>query len=427
MGQLNLIRTQFEPRVTVTAPANDDVHVVDFIGYFNLGDTVDVIEVDDQGNVLSVIADNAIVLAIDPDTLKLTLDQVVDTTGLTGTPQIRCQSIDDGQLAIDRLYRRKFSGEVEFLRSEPIITTEVNVPIAGQTTFLVADVEHFRAGDGLDVLADEGIVQSAVTIVSVVPRADTTNNLAAIIIDAAVDTSAFTNPYVLARDITMQDAVERLQEDIDRIDDPIENEFTGNGNGKYPAFYASALFVQGSSKVFIDGKRMLLGTAGTRAALTQGAGNSALIFTSLIMGTDGNKTKVAVVAGAGLTIAITGTYNGGYTITINDNGGAATSQDIADALNADAGVRLILQAQYGGDGTGVVTAFAATSLAGGLNDGTKDYAEIEQVYRNNIVTTGYKIFAFHIRPNERNRMNAVPQDDEEIQIDYRVPMVNVNR
>lgn len=427
MGQLNLIRTQFEPRVTVTAPANDDVQTVDFVGYFNLGDTVDVIEVDEHNNVLSVIADNAIIQAIDPDTLKLTLDQVVDTTGLTGTPQIRCQSIDDGQQAIDRLYRRKFSGEVSFIRSEPILTTEVNVPIAGQTTFLVADVEHLRAGDTLDVLADEGIVQSAVTIVSVIPRADDTNNLSAIIVDAAVDTSSYSNPYVLALDITVQDAIERLQEDIERIDDPIENEYTGLGNGKYPAFYTSALFVQGSSKVFIDGKRMRLGTAGTRATLTQGAGNSALTFTSLILGTDGNRTKVAVVAGAGLTIAITGNYTTGYTISINDNGGAATSKDIADALNADAQVMLILQAQYGGDGTGVVAAFAATSLASGLNDGVGDYAEIEQVYRNNIVNTGYKIYSFHIRPNERNRMNAVPQDDEEMVVDYRVPMVNVNR
>lgn len=428
MGQLNLIRTQFEPRVTVTTPANDDVQTVDFVGYFQIGDLVDVVEVDEHDNILNVISDNRTVQSIDPDTLELVLDQVVDTTGLTGTPQIRCQNIDDGQEAIDRLYRRKISGDIEFIRSEPILATELNAPVAGQTLFRVADIEHFRVGDTLDILADEGIISSNVTITSLTPQADDTNNYSYVAVNAVVDTSTYTNPYILAKDITIQDAIERLQEDIDQIDKPIENEYIGLGNGKYPAFYTDNLFVEGSTKLLIDGKRMLLGTAGTRATYSTATGDaSELNFTSLILGLDGNKTKIAVASGAGLTVAVTGNFSSGYTITVNDNGGAATSQDIADAINADTEANKIVQAQYGGDGTGVVAAFAAQSLTGGLDDGTGDYAEIEQVYRNNISGTGFKIVSFHIRPNERNRMNDVPQDDEELVVDYRFALVNVDR
>lgn len=428
MGQLNLIRTQFVPRVTVTTPANDDVQEVDFVGYFNLGDTVDVVEVDEHDNIISVIQDNAVIQAIDPDTLKLTLDQVVDTTGLTGTPQIRCQNIDDGQEAIDRLYRRKFSGEIEFVRTEPIIAQELNFPSAGQTLFRVADTKHIRIGDTFDVLSNEGIIQSAVSIVDVQPVADDTNNYAYVVVDAVVDTSANTNPYLLAQDITVQDAIERLQEDIDKIDRPHENEYIGLGNGKYNTFYADNLFIEGSSKLSIDGFRKRLGTSGTRASYSTATGDaSELTFTSLILGTDGNATEVEVVSGAGVVVTVTGNYNAGFTVSVTDNGGAATSQDIADAINADADANRILQAQYGGDGTGVVAAFAAQNLTGGLDDGTGDYAEIEQVYRNNIANTGFKIFSFHIRPNERNRMNDVPQDDEELTVDYRIALVNVDR
>lgn len=113
MGQANLIRTQFESRVTIVTPANDDRQVVNFTGYFQVGDIADVVEVDDNGNTITTIADNLTVLAIDPDT-AITFDQIVNTTGLTGTPMVICQNIDDGQEAIDRLYRRKFTESVGF-------------------------------------------------------------------------------------------------------------------------------------------------------------------------------------------------------------------------------------------------------------------------------------------------------------------------
>lgn len=428
MGQTNLIRTQFEPRVTITTPANDDRQVVNFTGYFQVGDVVDVIEVDGDGNILTTIADNLTVLAIDPD-VSLTLDAVVDTTGLTGTPMVMCQNIDDGQEAIDRLYRRKFTGSVGFIVQQTILGEDLNTPVAGKTTFFVEDVKFIRAGDIADVLADEGIIATGVTVDSVTPSADDTNNKAQVIITSNVTTVGFTNPHLVFTSITVQQAVERNQERIDEIDRPVENEFMGIGDGRMTTFYTSNLFVAGTSKVLLDGKRMRLGTKGTQATLSQGAGNAQLLFTSLILGTDGNKTKVAVVADVNPTISVTvtGNFTTGHTITVTDANGTATALQIAVAIMGHSTAKRLVLARYGGSGVGIVATFAATNLAGGLADGVGDYAEIEQVYRNNIQYTGYKMISFHIRPNEINRLNTPPKQDEEVIIDYRRPSENQNR
>jgi hypothetical protein len=426
MGQANLVRTQFESRVTITTPANDDRQVVNFTGYFQVGDVADVVEVDGNGNILTVIADNLSVLAIDPD-VSLTFNQIVNTTGLTGTPMVICQNIDDGQEAVDRLYRRKFTGNVTFQVAQTIIGEDLNTPVAGKTTLFVEDVKFIRAGDIADILADEGIISTGVTVDSVTPAADDTNNKAQVIITSNVTTVGFTNPHLVFTSITVQQAIERNQERVDEIDRPVENEFMGIGDSRMTAFYSSNLFVQGTSKVLLDGKRMRLGTKGTQATLSSGSGSSQLLFTSLILGTDGNKTKVAVVAGGPVAVTVTGNFVSGHTISVTNNGGAATAKDIADAINAHSIAKRLVLARYGLTGAGIVATFAATNLAGGLADGTGDYAEIEQVYRNNIQYTGYKIISFHIRPNEINRLNSPPKQDEEIVIDYRRPSDNQNR
>lgn len=429
MGQKNLIRTQFEPRVVITAPANDDKQVVNFTGYFEIGDTVDVIEVDAQGNVLSVVADNLSVLAVDPG-VSLTLSSVVDTTGLAGTPMVRCQEIDDGFQAIDRLYRKPRTTEQVLVLRQPILAQELNQPSAGKTLYRIANTKFIRAGDKFDIYADGGLVASDVVIDSVANQADAVNNRAYVVITTLVDTSTATNPFLLAKDISLQDAIERNQERIDGIDQPVENEKMETLNGicdsKKTAFETALLFVAGSSKLHLDVGRMRIGAPGTRAALTQGAGTSQLIFTSLVLGLAGNSTKVKVQAGAGLTVAVTGNFSAGHTITVNDNAGAATALDIAGAINANAIAKRLVLVQYGSTGLGVVAAFGPTSLSGGLDDGTGDYAELEQVYRNNIANTGYKWVSFHIRPNERNRMNKPPEDDEELTVDYRRAIENMD-
>lgn len=439
MGQKSLLRTHFEPRVTVTTPANDDRQAVDFTGYFEISDVVDVIDVDPAGNILSVLAENLSVLAIDTD-VAVTLSAVVDTTLATGTPMIRVQQIDDGHSAMDRLYRKPRTAEAKLVRKENILAQELNQPAAGKTLYRVANTKFIKAGDKFDILATEGLVASDVIVDSVGVQADALNNRSYVAITTLVDTSGFTNPFLLAKDITLQDAIERNQEAIDGIDSPVENEAMEVLNGAcdrlHTVFETSQLFVAGSSKLFLDDGRKRKGTAGTRASLTQGAGNAQLIFTSMLLGLLGNEVEVQVQAGAGLGVTVTRTFGKSssqivpgttlYRVVVNDNGGAATAADIAGAINGHAVAKRIVQAQYGGDGSGVVATFGPTALAGGLNDGTGDYAELEQVYRNNIVNTGYKFVSFHIRPNEENRMAHPPEQDEELTVDYRKATANID-
>lgn len=426
MGQLNLLRTEFEAQVLVTTPANDDVQAVNFTGYFDVGDLVDVLELDAFGNILSTIASGLSILSIDPNA-GLTLSAVVNTTGLVGSPYISVQNIDDGWAAVDRLYRRKFSGSVGFIVTEPISGSTINSPIAGQTTLSVADTSFLRVGDTIDVIGNEGIVVTGATILAVNVNADDVNNPGTVVINMVANISGFTNPRLVSTSITIQDAVERNQARIDEIDRPVENQYLGVGDNNQTAWEVSTLFKAASSKVLLDGNRKRLGTAGTRAALTSGAGNAQMLFTSMILGTEGNKTKVAVVAGAGLTVAVTGSFSAGYNISVNNNAGAATAKDIANAINANATAKRIVQARWGGTGLGLAVAFALTFLAGGLNNGAGDYAELEQVFNNLIANTGYKWFSFHIRPSEPNRMNRPPKSNEEIVIDYREAMENVDR
>lgn len=424
MGQANLERTQFEGRVTVHTPANDDKQLVNFTGYFDIGDLVDVIEVDADDNILSVIADDLSVLVIDPD-LSLTLSAVVDTTGLVGTPKIRAQNIDDGFQAVDRLYRRKFQGNVSFIVREPIVGQNLNTPIVGKTQYFVGDSRFIRAGDIFDIIADEGLIAANVTIDSVSPNADAANNKSAVVVIGNFDTSTFTNPRLLSRSVTVQQAIERNQQSIDEIDRPVENEYLGVGDANKTVFESANLLIAGTSKLLIDGKRLRLGTAGTRAALSSGAGNSQMIFTALILGLKGNATQVRVQAGAGLTVSVTGGFNAGFTITVNNNGGAATAKDIVDAINANPTAKRIILAQWGGTGLGVAATFGPTPLTGGLDNGTGDYAELEQVFNNFIVSTGFKFLSLWILPNDANRLNKPPKDDEEMVVDYRRPSVNI--
>jgi len=436
MGQTNLKRTHFEPRVTVLNVKNDDKQDVDFIGYFEIDDMVDIIDVDAAGNIVSILHDNVKVLAVNTGSKFLVLDTVVDTTAATGTAKIRVQQIDDGFEAIDRLYRRNLKGPITFYLQQGIEAQELNAPLAGQTIYDIDDASLWRAGDTVDILADEGIIQSEVMVISVNPNADAAFNKATIVVAGVYDTSAFTNPFVLNKYITYADTIKRNQERIDGIDTPSENNDLGVGNQLDTAWMSPALFVEASTKLFVDGRRAKKGTAGTRASHVEGAGTSELTITSMLMGVLGNEVEIVVQAGAGLSVSVVKSYKANstvivpgqtaYTITINNNGGAATSQDIADAINADVEALRIVQVQFGGDGTGTVSPFS-TALTGGLDDGAGDYAELEQIYENSNVGTGFKWVSLHMRPNERNRYNEPPHDDEELCVDYRKATENVDR
>jgi hypothetical protein len=444
MGQTNLIRTQFEPRTTIINPKNDDKQDVSDICYFELGDTVDVIDEDVNGNITSVLANNITIQAISPGnaaTLFVVLSAVVDTTAAVGTPRIRVQEIDDGQSALERVFCRRQKGPFVFDLFQNINLSTLNQPIAGQTTLDVDDVSFFRVGDTVDILADEGIIVSDAVIQAVNPNADASLNQATIVINGVVDTSGFTNPFILDKTITISDAIRRNQERIDSVDRPVENEFMGLGNGTRVAWETTNLFVEGSSKPFVDGRRARRGIAGTRATHIEGAGTSQLTYTSMLLGLLGNFIDIEVVNAPGLGVTVTEQFKSSssaiippteYLVQVNSNSGTATAQEIADAINADAVAKTIVQVQYGGgglaaDGSGVVTPFGPTALTGGLDDGTADYAELEQIFENSIIGTGFKWVSLHIRPDERNRYNEPPQDDEEQCIDYRRAMENVDR
>jgi hypothetical protein len=435
MGQINLIRTQFIAREVITSLINDDKQNLAFTGYYAVGDVVDVLDIDVNNNILSVLASNLTILSIAPNTFVV-LSSAVDTSAAVGTPVLSCQIIDDGQEAIDRLYRRVpfAAGGIDFDLRENVLFEVQDSPIVGQTTYSVADTAFWRAGDTLDVLADEGLIGST-TVVSVNVNADAANNLSTIVIDDVLPfVSGYTNPFLLDTSITTQQAIERNQERIDGIDTPVENEYMGIGDGALCAFRTSQLFVQNTSKLLMDGKRLRIGTPGTRATLTQGAGDSQLLFTSMLLGLLGNEVEIRVVAGAGYTVAVTKTFfvtSAGsltaslYRVTVNNNGGAGTALAIAAAINANTTARSIVQARYGGTGLGVVSVFGPTALTGGLDNGTGDYAEIEQVYNNLLTATGFQWVSLHIRRNEVNRLHKPPQDDEEMCIDYRRATENI--
>jgi len=430
MGQMNLKRSQFIPRSTITTLINSNVQTLDFIGYIELLDTVDIIDVDANGNIVSVLLENASVISVNPGTKKVTLDSAVDTSAATGTPMLRVQNIDDGQEAIDRLYRRKFTGSVGFDLRQTILDAETDVPSVGKTTYDVADASFFRAGDELKIVDDLGVVSGSAIVDAVNINADDTNNKATIVITSSVAVTLVNNPYLQNLSIDVENAIKRNQERIDQIDRPIKNVDMGIGDGSHLAFTTSNLFLQNSTDIFLDGIKKKLGTKGTLATLLQGSGDSAVTFTSMLLGLEGNKTTIEVAAGAGVNVSVSGNSKSGYVISVTDNTGAATSKEIADAINADADAKRIVFCQYGGTGTGVVATFGPSdmgSTVAGLDDGTGDYAELEQVFENSIAATGFKWITFHIRKNERNRMNSAPDQDEEVIGEYAKAHVNQDR
>lgn len=435
MGQSRAKRIHVELRAEATTPQNSTYQEVDETRYFVKNDVVDVIDVDANGNILSVLSDNRTISAVIPG-IAVILDSAVDTSAATGTPMIRNQELDDAQESLERLFTRANPAPGRFDRRENIIDRELNAPAGGQTLYDVADANMFKVGDSVDIISDEGLLATT-TVTAVGVNADAVNNTSTIAVSGVHDTSALTSPFLQNLTLNSERAIKRNQEAIDNIDLPVENEFVGIGNALDTVFDADTLFVESSSKLSIDGRRLRKGTQGTRATHTEGAGNAQLIITSMLMGLLGNEVEIEVQSGAGFTVAVTKAYNASssqiipgstsYVVTVNDNGGAATSQQIAEAINADADAKRIMQAQWGGDGTGVVSTFGPTNLAGGLDNGTGDYAEVEQVYENAISGTGFSWMSLHMRPNERNRFNSPPEDDEEMTVDYRRARDNVDR
>lgn len=114
--------------------------------------------------------------------------------------------------------------------------------------------------------------------------------------------------------------------------------------------------------------------AGAQAALTtaMAGANNDLVFTSKVVGTVGNSTRVRIVVsgnGTALSVSVSGAD-----ITVNsatDGGGLATStaSEVKAALDASTPAKALISTALatGNSGAGVVAAFAFTNLTGGAD------------------------------------------------------------
>lgn len=420
MSQANAERTQFDARQLITSAINDDAQIVNDTAFFKLGDTVNIILVDVDGCLVSSVYENVIVSGICPED-KLVFDQAVDTSSPPAGTSFYVENKDlwDVQQAVERLYKC-FSepSDYPFPADPMIIAQELDTPIVGQARYTIdGQVLCFEAGDSIQIICDEGIAYTG-TVVS----RDIANNK--IVLDSSVDLSSFTNCCLVNTSLTLKEVINRLK----ASESPVCNEELDVGDCKLTAFETNLIFIDGCEAVYLDGSRLRRGTCGTKATLSNGAGNAELILTSQILGIDGNLTNLVLVDPAAptspLTVVVTGTYNSGFTITVSleTDGGSAiisTAEDVAVAIDLDAEARRIVLAQFGGDGTGLQAALSSTPLAGGLDDGTGDYCASERLENNIIAGTGYSWILVHIRTNEKNRLHSPPKNDEDLIIDYR--------
>lgn len=422
MGQQNADTIEFRPWQKINDAINSNQHTLLDICLLRVGDQVDILEIEnlDTENVLSTVASDLTVLSINPGTKKVTFSAAFDTSALTGTPYVKIDSIDDAQQAIERAICDPSTQPGSFDLRQTIIDFEADAPSAGKGLYDIADSMLWRVGDEVKVVDDNGVLIASTTVFAVNINADDTNNKATIAVNDNTVIPLGANPYIQNLTINSEIAIKRNQEHLDEIDKPQRNQLPlQQPDGRHGCFEYNASFLNGTAECYIDGNKKFPGNVGTLSELVQGTlPDGQLTFTSMILNLFGDNTQIEVVNAAGLAITITGSHKNGFLIQINSNSGTATAKQLADALNADADVRRIVQAIYSGTGATIVTPFGPTNLAGGANDATKDYAEIEQVFENKKAGTGFKFISFNIRPDISNRMNKVPKDSEEMDIAY---------
>ena len=430
MGQKNADTVQFKPWETVNDSVNSNTHVMQEICRIRESDTVDIWDVDPvTEEVHSVIASNLTILSINPGNNKVVFSAPFDSSSPTGTVVVNVQNIDDSQQAIERALCDPAPKSSLKNLQQAIEAFEADSPSAGKGLYDVDDSQGFRPGDEVEVVNDTGVVIASTTIHAIDINADDANNKSTIAVNSNVDPVIGQNPIIRAKALTLEEYAERLQERIDEIDKPVKNKLPiAQPDSTNSVFEFPVLFLSGSSDVFIDGSKKHLGDCGTLSELVQGAlPNGQVTFTSMILNTFGDQTRIEVVNAAGLTVSVTGNHKTGFLVQVNNNSGAATAKQICDAINADADAKKVVQAIYSGDGSTALAAFGPTNLAGGADDATLDYCELEQVFENKRTGTGFKFVSFNIRPDHPNRMNKAPKDSEEIVIGYAKALVNQDR
>lgn len=434
MPQKNASRMQYIPREVISDSISSNTHTLQAVNHLKLGDTVDIWEIDAVTKKrLSVIASDLTILSINPSTKKVVFSASFDTSGLTGQPIVRIDDIDDLQGSVERLYRRTFgASSIGFDVRQDILAFEADAPIAGKGLYDVDDAQFWEPGDEAQVIDDSGVIIASTTVYEVKVNADDSNNKATIAVNSNAAVNPVNNAYIQNLSLTVDETLRRIRDRVDAVDHPKKNQDVLQiPNSSHTAFEFPELFVSGSTEVYLDGNKIIKGSAGTRAALIQGTGTDELTFTSMILNTKGNDTTIEVNTNAGLTVSVSGNFKSGYTITISNDANTATAKQIADAINAHVDARRIVQVQYGSDGSGIVAAFGPSNLTGGLDDATKDYAEIEKVFENKISGTGFKWLSVNVGATvnnaDPNRMKNPPQDSEEFDVGYSKASRNVDK
>lgn len=127
--------------------------------------------------------------------------------------------------------------------------------------------------------------------------------------------------------------------------------------------------------------RTVVGLDAVKASRTHGTGNSKIRFTAKVAGAAGNSITVALVNPGSTNTLSVGVVGNAITVTLGYASGAinSTVNDVIAKIYETAAAAALVDADNSdGDGTGLMTALAASALTGGA-DGTHTYQEIQGV------------------------------------------------
>ena len=404
MGQLNETRILNDLRRVIT-PASSTRQAVAKTGCWRCGDVIEFYDSPDGICLPATSMGTRTIDCIDPD-VAFFFTSTIDLTTASGTVIAVNKTLDDQQAFNNRICSEANPHNTPWIQTHAIASFVENSPIAGQMTVTMTDgTQCYKAGDDYKVLADSGVVISG-TIISV------NNSQKEVVLDDTADLGAETGEKLAnCCGISLEEIIQRFKDSVTGGDD-CEDDFDGDCN--VTAFELTSEMVSGKSHPSLDGRLLRRGVAGTRASLSDGAANQEIVFTAMTLGLSGDNFSAEIINAAGTAVTISGSFPN-MKLSINNNSGAATVNDLIAAIYADAEARKYFQVSSGGgDGTGLASALAETSLAGAAaGAGVYDYAEI------NDENGDLFWLVFHINANDKNSLKEPFVDSEWLHVDYK--------
>lgn len=232
---LNLERIYYEAKSEITSRLDSTRQEMFFTGYFRIGDMVDIVDMDNYGNIISIMG-SGIVITFEKDA-ALILDTSVDTSNPTGKPWAMVNSIANGQKAIDRLYSTVQS----------ITECELQEPILSQlspVSYQVNDIGIFRVGDLGRIIHSAG----SSDLFTVMDKIHTggLNNSGEIVIDSPIDISTFINPRFQII-VTICGEIMNLKDEVESL-----NNFIADDNFKAISVGTEDGTLNGTQRVFVN-------------------------------------------------------------------------------------------------------------------------------------------------------------------------------